>query len=214
MGLETVDKLDSNVEFLRLSVRDNGIGIEHHNIPFLFGRVLTGSNYGARQTRGRFGLGAKMVLLNAMATVDLPILIKSRYHQSEKTSVFLLFIDLAKNEPIIVFEEQLDPGAMTFYKGQAITALNHPGTEVSVTFTGSWRYAKKFVRNYFHQLFVITPYADFKVQFPDEPEPLDFERIVDDLPPSPKTVQIHHPIPSGAFSRNYSCYCKPISTLC
>ncbi len=71
-SFDSSDKLD----FLRLTVRDNGSGIQSEFIPPLFGRVLTGSNYGARQSRGRFGLGAKMVLLNAMSSVDLPLVIK------------------------------------------------------------------------------------------------------------------------------------------
>ena len=63
-------KESTHQDFLRLTVKDNGSGVPSAEVPDLFGRVLTGSNYGARQTRGRFGLGAKMVLLNAMATVD------------------------------------------------------------------------------------------------------------------------------------------------
>lgn len=40
---------------------DNGCGIPEENIGDMLGRVLSGSKHGIRQTRGKFGLGAKMV---------------------------------------------------------------------------------------------------------------------------------------------------------
>lgn len=40
---------------------DNGCGIAEENIGDMLGRVLSGSKHGIRQTRGKFGLGAKMV---------------------------------------------------------------------------------------------------------------------------------------------------------
>jgi len=45
--------------YFRITVRDNGCGMSHDAIPNLLGRVLSGSKYGVRQTRGKFGLGAK-----------------------------------------------------------------------------------------------------------------------------------------------------------
>jgi DNA topoisomerase VI subunit B len=49
--------------YFRIKVRDNGCGMRHEDIPNLLGRVLSGSKYGVRQTRGKFGLGAKMALI-------------------------------------------------------------------------------------------------------------------------------------------------------
>jgi DNA topoisomerase VI subunit B len=46
--------------YFRIKVRDNGCGMTHDAIPNLLGRVLSGSKYGVRQTRGKFGLGAKV----------------------------------------------------------------------------------------------------------------------------------------------------------
>ncbi|MHA2053755.1 MAG: ATP-binding protein, partial [Candidatus Hodarchaeales archaeon] len=102
-SFESSEKLD----FLRLTIRDNGSGIQCEFIPPLFGRVLTGSNYGARQSRGRFGLGAKMVLLNAMSSVDLPLVIKSKYINEDFTSYHELMINLAENEPIILAQREI-----------------------------------------------------------------------------------------------------------
>ncbi|WMV37525.1 hypothetical protein MTR67_030910 [Solanum verrucosum] len=39
---------------------DNGRGMPHDDILNMFRRVLSGTKYGLKQTRGKFGLGAKM----------------------------------------------------------------------------------------------------------------------------------------------------------
>ena len=43
--------------YFQITVKDNGCGMAHSAIPDLLGRVLSGSKYGVRQTRGKFGLG-------------------------------------------------------------------------------------------------------------------------------------------------------------
>lgn len=53
-------KKASQEGYFIVKVRDNGCGMKHEKIPDLLGRVLSGSKYGVRQTRGKFGLGAKM----------------------------------------------------------------------------------------------------------------------------------------------------------
>ncbi len=183
LGIKSLERLDKKVDFLRLRVRDNGSGVPDDLIPMLFGRVLTGSNYGARQTRGRFGLGAKMVLIYAMSTVDLPIKVTSRYLNEETTSYYELLIDLGKNEPMIVTHELWGPNDAR--------ALPHSGTEVEVTFTGNWNLASRYVREYFHQLAMITPYARFVIHYPGDERPVIYERVVDDMPPYPKLGKIH-----------------------
>lgn len=47
----------------KVTCRDNGQGMHHKDIPNMLGRVLSGTKYGVKQTRGKFGLGAKMALL-------------------------------------------------------------------------------------------------------------------------------------------------------
>ncbi|MHA2031433.1 MAG: hypothetical protein ACW99Q_18815, partial [Candidatus Kariarchaeaceae archaeon] len=65
MGSSVAKSKDTRLDFIELSCKDNGIGVKRELIPQLFGTVLAGTKYGARQTRGRFGLGSKMVLLYA-----------------------------------------------------------------------------------------------------------------------------------------------------
>jgi DNA topoisomerase-6 subunit B len=178
-SFDVSDKLD----FLRLSVRDNGSGVQCEFIPPLFGRVLTGSNYGARQSRGRFGLGAKMVLLNAMSSVDLPLVIKSKYINEDFTSYHELMINLSENEPIILAQREIPQGTAE--------AIDGSGTEVTVTFTGAWNLASRYIYEYFSQLALITPYASFFVHYPDSDTPVELERVVEEMPPYPQIAKVH-----------------------
>jgi len=182
LNIKTFEASDK-IDFLRLSVRDNGSGIESEFIPPLFGRVLTGSNYGSRQSRGRFGLGAKMVLLNAMSSVDLPLIIKSKHLNEEFTSYHELMINLAENEPIIINKREIPQNTAE--------AIIGSGTEVTVTFTGSWNLASRWIREYFSQLSLITPYASFYITFPDSDTPEILERVVEEMPPYPQLAKVH-----------------------
>jgi DNA topoisomerase-6 subunit B len=180
-------KLEKHLDFLQLSCRDNGVGVPGNEIADLFGRVLTGTKYGVIQTRGRFGLGAKMCLLYSMSSVDLPAKIRSRYFMDDITHEMHLMINLEKNEPIIMEQHEYLPGDPNY--------LEEPGLEISITFTGAWRLAKNSVKEYFRQLAIITPYSSFKVRLPGEKEgeseELDYDSVVDDMPPPPVPVKIH-----------------------
>ena len=61
----------------RLSVVDNGPGVEPSQIPSAFGKVFYGSKYVLRQSRGMFGLGGTMAILYGQITTNKPVLITS-----------------------------------------------------------------------------------------------------------------------------------------
>ena len=65
--------------YFSVTVRDNGCGMAHEAVPDLLGRVLSGSKYGVRQTRGKFGLGAKMALIWSKKSTGVPIKIKTSH---------------------------------------------------------------------------------------------------------------------------------------
>ncbi|MCE7734727.1 MAG: DNA topoisomerase VI subunit B, partial [Candidatus Heimdallarchaeota archaeon] len=187
MGTSVVKTKETRVDFLELSCQDNGVGVSRELIPQLFGTVLAGTKYGAQQTRGRFGLGSKMVLLHAMSTLDLPIEITTRPFGEDKTYRIKLFINLEKNAPIIHKDE-------VFVEGDEYY-LDDYGTAIKVSFTGSWNLAKNYVREYFKQLAIITPYADIETSLPaDEIGVQDesfYKRVVDELPKPPEVIKIH-----------------------
>ena len=186
MGTNIIKIDDKKIDFIELTCKDNGVGVPKSLIPQLFGTVLAGTKYGVQQARGRFGLGSKMVLLYAMSTLDLPIQITTRHEKDNLTHRVKLFIDLEKNQPIIHSEEQFEPGSNEYFE--------NTGTEIKVSFTGSWNMAKLYVKEYFKQLAIITPYADLFIDLPpdnDIHEPLIFQRVVDDIPNPPKVVNNH-----------------------
>ncbi len=66
----------------------------HADIPNLLGRVLSGTKYGVQQTRGKFGLGAKMALIWSKMSTGLPIDVRSA--RKGQISYYKLDIDIHK----------------------------------------------------------------------------------------------------------------------
>ena len=58
-------------KYYRISCKDNGCGMMGSQIGESFGRVLSGSKHGVKQTRGKYGLGAKMV--SAITSIKINI---------------------------------------------------------------------------------------------------------------------------------------------
>ena len=92
--------------YYKVMVRDNGCGMPHNSIPDSLGRVLAGSKYGVRQTRGKFGLGAKMALIWSKQSTGLPVEVRTATGPDKLLSVCVLDIDIQKNEPKTKLFEQ------------------------------------------------------------------------------------------------------------
>lgn len=72
--------------YYRITCKDNGCGMPHDKMPDMLGRVLAGSKYGVRQTRGKFGLGAKMALIWSKKSTGLPIEVRSAHASARSTA--------------------------------------------------------------------------------------------------------------------------------
>ena len=180
--------------FYRITCRDNGCGMPHDKVPFMLGRVLTGSKYGLRQTRGKFGLGAKMALIWSRKSTGLPIAVTTAHtptaaagRKGPPASVTrcVLDIDVHKNEPR-VREHVLNKNS-----GQ------WKGTEMTVVIGGAWSAYRRRVLQYLQQLAVITPYAQLALAFacpahPDKSFSYTWRRRSAQLPPPAGEVK-HHP---------------------
>lgn len=136
-----------------MHVQDNGQGMHHKDVPNMLGRVLSGTKYGVKQTRGKFGLGAKMALLWSKMSTGLPVTVRTARKKQDFISVFTLDIDILKNEPNIHKEEKL-PNPDHWH-----------GAELSVTIEGNWSTYGFQILKYLRQLAVITPYADFQFKY-------------------------------------------------
>ena len=75
-------------------LQDNGVGMPHDDIPNLLGRVLSGTKYGVKQTRGKFGSGAKKALIWSKMSTGLPTEIWSAQQKQNFISHYKLDIDI------------------------------------------------------------------------------------------------------------------------
>jgi DNA topoisomerase VI subunit B len=145
----------SRPSFFRVTCRDNGSGIRHDLIPNSLGVVLSSTKYGVKQTRGKFGLGAKMALVWAKKSTGLPVEILSATSSKGDVSYCKLDIDIYKNTPRVLAHQQ-----------QA-NEEQWRGLEISVVIGGKWQSYQAKVLNYLKQLAVITPYAQINMEYID-----------------------------------------------
>ncbi|XVE60067.1 hypothetical protein DITRI_Ditri05aG0096600 [Diplodiscus trichospermus] len=170
--------------FYRVTCRDNGRGMPHDDIPNMFGRVLSGTKYGLKQTRGKFGLGAKMALIWSKMSTGLPIEISSSMRGQSFISFCRLDIDIHRNIPHIHLNEKHD------------NKDRWHGAEIQVVIEGNWTTYRSKILHYMRQMAVITPYAQFLFKFvsdaPDKNVTIKFARRTDVMPPVPVETK-HHP---------------------
>lgn len=174
--------------FYKITVKDNGKGMQHEDIPNMLGRVLSGTKYGVRQTRGKFGLGSKMALIWSKQTTGLPIRVRSALPNQSFISEYALDIDIEKNEPNIHKENKL-PNDDKWH-----------GAELSVTIEGNWTTYRQYVLSYMRQLAIVTPYAQFRFRFMSSAATTSTAKDIDivfrrrtDIMPALPSVTKHHP---------------------
>ncbi|GAX26654.1 hypothetical protein FisN_2Hh411 [Fistulifera solaris] len=183
-------KTASQDAYFRIVVQDNGCGMEHNAIPHLLGKVLSGSKYGVRQTRGKFGLGAKMALIWSKKSSGQPVRIQTAHRRSgtdipTHCSVCVLDIDISKNEPIIMEHTKY------------VNKDNFIGTRMELLIAGNWTTYRSRIVQYIQQLAIITPYAYLQLDYENISEPqrnlqLQYQRRSEQMPPPAATVK-HHP---------------------
>ncbi|KAF5748777.1 DNA topoisomerase 6 subunit B isoform X1 [Tripterygium wilfordii] len=170
--------------FYRVICKDNGKGMPHDDIPNMFGRVLSGTKYGLKQTRGKFGLGAKMALIWSKMSTGLPIEISSAMEGQNYISFCRLDIDIHRNIPNVHIHEKRD------------NKDRWHGAEIQVVIEGNWTTYRSKILHYMRQMAVITPYAQFLFKFvsetPDKNVTIRFARRTDVMPPVPLETK-HHP---------------------
>ncbi|KAJ4969616.1 hypothetical protein NE237_002715 [Protea cynaroides] len=169
--------------FFRVTCKDNGRGMPHDDIPNMFGRVLSGTKYGLKQTRGKFGLGAKMALIWSKMSTGLPIEISSSIKGQNYISFCRLDIDIHRNIPHIHLHEKKES-----------TEAWH-GAEIQVVIEGNWTTYRSKILHYLRQMAVITPYAQFLFKFvsdaSDKNATIKFSRRTDVMPPVPFETKYH-----------------------
>ncbi|MET1102091.1 MAG: DNA topoisomerase VI subunit B [Pyrodictiaceae archaeon] len=169
---------DDNPLHYRISVEDNGVGIDPQYVPYAFGKVLFSSKYKLRQARGRFGLGAKMAILYGQVTTGKPVKVYTAQIGSRLIYGFKLKIDIERNEPIIV--------ERSIWRNSS----NWHGVHISVTILGDWPRARSRVLEYLKRTAIVTPYAEIFFKGPDG-EIVYYKRVIEKLPARPSEVKPH-----------------------
>ncbi|PWV37411.1 MAG: DNA topoisomerase VI subunit B [Desulfurococcaceae archaeon] len=175
----SIDKSDSQGEDIySITVQDNGIGIPPHYVPQAFGMVLFSSKYTLRQTRGMFGLGAKMVVLYGQITVGKPVEVITSPIKSNRIYGFRLMIDIKNNEPVVLERSS--------WRKES----DWHGTVVKVSILGDWQRSKSKIIDYIKRTHIIAPYATIYFKDPEGKIYL-FKRVTELIPKPPRETKPH-----------------------
>lgn len=175
-------------DHFKITIEDNGPGIEAEQIPRVFGKLLYGSRFHEiRQSRGQQGIGISAAVLYAQLTTGKPAVVISKTVEQDRAKRVVLYINTKKNEPEIVEESEED-----WYMPS--------GTKIELEVAGNYvRERKQSVYEYLRETSVINPHAKITFVEPDGTIH-EFDRVTDEIPPSPKSIKPHpHGIELGTL---------------
>ena len=162
-------------DYYRLVVEDNGPGITKEQVPKVFGKLLYGSRFHAReQSRGQQGIGISAAVLYSQLTSGKPAKITSKT-EGKTAQYFELIVDTDTNEPEIDADRE--------------TEWERPhGTRIELEMEANMR-ARAQLRDYIKYTAVVNPHARLEFHEPDSTE--KFERATDQLPAETKEIRPH-----------------------
>ena len=174
-------------DYYRLVIEDNGPGITKEQLPKVFGKLLYGSRFHAReQSRGQQGIGISAAVLYSQLTSGQPAKITSRPKGQSRAQYFELIIDTDTNEPEI--------------RADAETTWDRPhGTRIELEMEANMR-ARGQLHDYVKHTAVVNPHARIELREPGLDEPMKFERATDELPAETEEIRPHpHGVELGAL---------------
>ncbi|CAI49832.1 DNA topoisomerase 6 subunit B [Natronomonas pharaonis DSM 2160] len=169
-------EIEDRGDYYRLTVEDNGPGITKEQIPKVFGKLLYGSRFHAReQTRGQQGIGISAAVLYSQLTSGKPAKITSKTDSHSSAQYFELTIDTDTNEPEIDHEREA-------------TWERPHGTRIELEMEGNMR-ARKQLHDYIKYTAVVNPHA--RVEFHEPEDSFKSERATEELPPETEEIRPH-----------------------
>ncbi|MHA2352714.1 MAG: DNA topoisomerase VI subunit B [Candidatus Thorarchaeota archaeon] len=175
---EVHDVLSSGPEIFELVIKDNGKGMRKEDIPVLIGKMLTGTKFTLKQSRGTFGLGGSLALLYGQVTTQEPIEVVTGRQGDEFGHRIIMRLDIETNQPVILKEEVIEKSPQ------------EKGTMVSYKLQGDWIRSKRRIVDYFAKTAIIVPYASLLFETP-EGEVLRYEGLIDKIPVAPREMKPH-----------------------
>lgn len=166
-------------DIFRITVEDNGPGIERTIVPRVFGQLLYGSRFHVlRQTRGQQGLGITASILYGQSTSGEPCEIITKRAQDEVAFHFILGIDVRTNTADLKVEEP-------------VIWDRESGTSIAITAKGRYVTGKQSIMEYLKEVAVVNPNARIHFTDPDG-KSLVFERSIEE-PAKPSKATKPHP---------------------
>jgi len=151
-------EVSENRDYYTLTVEDNGPGITKEQIPKIFGKLLYGSRFHAReQSRGQQGIGISAAVLYSQLTSGKPVRIESRTQDASTSNYYELIIDTDTNEPEISTERELS-AAESDLRG------TH-GTRIEMDLEANMR-ARGQLHDYVKHTAVVNPHARIELREP------------------------------------------------
>ncbi|WP_394741688.1 DNA topoisomerase VI subunit B [Natronococcus roseus] len=169
-------EIQESGDYYKLIVEDNGPGLTKESLPKVFGKLLYGSRFHAReQSRGQQGIGISAAVLYSQLTSGKPAKITSRTQGSSEAEYFELIVDTDENEPEISVEET--------------TSWDRPhGTRIELEMEGNMR-ARQQLHDYVKHTAVVNPHARLELKEPNAH--FKFERGTDQLPEETEEIRPH-----------------------
>ena len=197
-------EISESGDYYRLVIEDNGPGITREQIPKIFGKLLYGSRFHAReQSRGQQGIGISAAVLYAQQTSGKPVKITSRTQRADRAQYFELIIDTDTNEPEISVEEERAPG-------ESDLSPTH-GTRIEMEMEANMR-ARQQLHDYIQHTAVVNPHARLVLDEPGLSEPKRYERVegaslpaeTEEIRPHPHGVELGTLIKMLESTESYS----------
>ncbi|MFC6717958.1 DNA topoisomerase VI subunit B [Natrialbaceae archaeon GCM10025810] len=177
-------------DYYKLIVEDNGPGITKESLPKVFGKLLYGSRFHAReQSRGQQGIGISAAVLYSQLTSGKPAKITSRTQGSADAQYFELIVDTDENEPEISVDRT--------------TTWDRPhGTRIELEMEANMR-ARQQLHDYIKHTAVVNPHARLELREPKAH--FKFERATDKLPEETEEIRPHpHGVELGTVMKMLS----------
>ena len=176
----------------KLIVEDNGPGIDKKHLLNAFGKLLYGSKFqtmGGKQGRGQQGIGISSVILYSQLTTGKPAILIAKTKKDPEAKMYIMNIDVKKNEPEIISGETFDWGEKP------------SGIRIAVEMTAKYVEHKQSVLEYIKQTAIVTPHA--KITYIDpKGAKLEFPRVTENLPKKARPIRPHpHGVELGVLKR-------------
>ncbi len=177
-----------NSERIRVSVEDNGPGIDQDDLPKVFGEYLASSKFGrGRCTRGQQGIGISAATTWAQLTCAQGAKVTSKTKNMRKAVSGMIEVDIKHNKGVIKNRETFD--------------WDRPnGTLVEFVFDGRIQVnGDAGLLNYLLGTTLVNPHVTLHYKLPDQ-EWQTVERVTKEIPNIPEATEPHpHTMKLGEF---------------